>query len=330
MKFLESQTSLDATSPMRFLRGVFLNFLFAPFKLTVEIARKVVFLPWESVKQLLAVAVGVGSAYTGGVAAVHVYLGDFSLLRGSFPLVFPLFSTLGLAIAYAVASSVNLFVYEHLEKLCSSGVLHQAEDVPQKQMSVKESEEQVPAQEIAPKSVETAATVPVPEEHEFVEVESGAREDVFTPEVAEPAGESADTFSGNVDITESEIEAALQDIEITNALDDVPEVSLATGGSNEYHALPNSEVFESSEIRDFQNRLRNKISDLSDYGKGATHFSDDEISLLEQEMEGVTDPSKFIDEELLKELCSDSFDSALSVLDELDLYDEFGDFDMFN
>lgn len=318
LKFFEYQTPLDLSSPFNFLRTVLINLVFAPFKLIVEIGRKVIFLPRAAIDKLLLTSIGVAIVYSLIASAVMVYSESFSLWYGKFPLIIPLIAIVSLIVLYFVFNSLSFVLYEHLEKMYAAGILKDSVEEYVEQETYEEGKGAAFVKEgVSQKDISAEQGVQPEEpaqerfsEREFAKALQGESPLVKTKE---HNAESAEASNGYNDFRDA-----------LTALKDSSELDALCNSVNEsdfdFFAEPNMDVINSEEIRKFQNRLRDGIDTLGDYGERCSKFSEEELSRLDEKMESVTDPSKFIDESLIEAFKQEDFaEQALHALADLDI-----------
>lgn len=331
MKFFEYQTPIDLSSPFNFLRSILINLVFAPFKLVVEIGRKIVFLPRVAIDRFLLSSIIISIIHTVIQVLVLLYRNSFSLWFGKFPIILSLAATVCLIILYFIFNSMSFVIYEHLDKMYATGILkdaHSTIDAAPIHSEEKDREKMADEQDREADDCIIKDDSVVEEKllHKINEQNVPYRDDLggdAIPDVTATANkplEQASTVveNDNIFVEDNSFQDALKQLDETNALEDI--YSDVQDEDFDFCAKPNNDVIDSAEIRDFQNRIRDGIQKLDTYGEKCIKFSEDEIARLNSELEGVTDPSKFIDDSLIEMFKQESLtDQAMQILSDLDI-----------
>lgn len=267
-RFVEDDFQIDKDSPINFIKSILIMILLAPAKFFLTVTTKIVYLPKAAIEVTLLYALVISAIITCLDALSRLYLGTFALGNAFF--LSCVICTVILIVLYLFFSTYDIKLYSQMASLICRAV-PQEEDV---------SEDEIPIQDDLTEEVKQPQ----------VEVESVKNEESSETDVPKKVLKSLTADS-------------IQNIELPDleSLDDIFEEKSAVDVSRVNNQSKKVNIIESSEVLDFQNRLRNKVNSLSDLGSTVGEQLDaQEMTALLAEMDESTDPSQFLDEEFLQ------------------------------
>lgn len=297
---------------MGFLKSIIAMLIFAPFYFLHDISVKIVFLKKEIIVRILQTAAALSFGFTVVLVAVKWYFGVLTILGGTIPIIVPLCSSIILLLSYVVFDSVDLALYSELMHMfptnkpaqsseeatfSSEELAQQTQPAESESESVSEStQSSQPSQPLQP----TESTKSADSGRALTELDSDLLSQldmlVSTPEQPAQTGQSISLDKS----LESEIFADLQKTLDTDIS------SLSTNTAKQESTFSN--VFGELDSAIFNNIVsENKL------------YSDEELQQIKKNLDESTDPSKYLDEQMLQNFDNSLIDEDLVSIDGLNL-----------
>lgn len=102
---------LETDSVFSFICSLLILVVFAPFRLTINLSKRIVFLAREGIDKMLFLSVLIGVVLTIASTVVQLIQGRFSLLNGTFPIILMIAGCIILVLLYFAFSSAKLIAY---------------------------------------------------------------------------------------------------------------------------------------------------------------------------------------------------------------------------
>lgn len=302
MRFFDNGFSLETTTIKDFIRTLLNLLVLGPFRLVQEMSKKIVYLKSKSIEQVLFLSVFIGFGFTAIFAIVKWKRGTFNLFEGKVPLVVILAGAIVLIGVYILVTSVN----NTIDLNAFSKPKHKDENTGDEEENSKSG------------SGEGA----VYDDSDFLDdieisdvVASNTLESVVGGAVKPTAGDKA--VSENVSKL---VEDALFGIVDDDKKDSAVEAIMGVLRQYDSYTAPiNEEIYDSTEIRNYQNAVKAKVNSLQEYGEQCTLFSTEEVNLLQQKLEATTPPSKYLSKDLIEGFTLNQLqDEEVSVVSNVD------------
>lgn len=290
--------SVETDTVWDFIRSAANMILLSPFRLMQEVSKKIVYIPKRSIEKMLFLAVFIGMGFTVVDSGICYFKGTFDLLSGTFPVICMLIGTVILIILYCWYSSVKDAIYEQMQSdLIQRTKKHKAkkvtkEDTLDKPNSIDGVESAVPDNPISEQVVSEEPELDLQQEAaQSVALERSAPE---------------------LEIDELALDEALLDL--TEGTDAVSSASDWLKENDTYVAPANSDIKQFKDVADYQNRIKNSISELEEYSAKCQTFSEAEVDLLQKKLNSLSDSTQYFGKPFV-----DRFNNQLVIDEELSL-----------
>lgn len=269
--------------------------LLSPFRLMQEVSKKVVYIPKRSIEKMLFLAVFIGMGFTVVDSGISYFKGKFDLLSGTFPAICMLIGTVILIILYCWYSSVKDAIYEQMQSdLIQRTKKHKAKEVRKEDtLDVSDHTESI-----------------VPDNPISEQVVSEEPEPILQQEVTQSV--PVESPAPELEIDELALDEALLDL--ADGVDAVSSASDWLKENDTYVAPANSDIKQFKDVADYQNRIKNSISELEEYSAKCQTFAEAEVDLLQKKLNSLSDSAQYFGKPFV-----DRFNDQLVIDEELSL-----------
>ena len=275
MKFFEKTVKLETLTVWDFLRTAANMIFLSPFRLIQEISKKVVYLPNKSLEKMLFLSIFIGVGFTVVSSVLRFSKGAFSLTDGTFPVICMLLGTLALVGVYLWYNSAKDVIYKQMEQ----ELVMRKRTTTEQKGTAKESEESsadVSESTVMKEDAAKQQTTQV-ESTEDLSLDDLTLDEMLVNDLEQEFVE--DTPPSKMQPNKTAIAAAS---------------SKAWLQQNDYYTAPaNADLVGSTEVKNYQNRLQTKISDLEEYAQNCTKYSEEEVELLQKKLDSMAGTNKF-------------------------------------
>lgn len=301
MKFAEGDNELKLSSFTDFIISAFSLIVLSPFRLLHEISIKVIFIKRDLVKKVLIVATITSMIFI----VFDIFLSLFIQYEGSFltdDILIYSVGTIILGLMTYLYHSTQIMLYDQLEKMFPNNKpeLEKCEQVKQEN---GETIKNAVASSLSKKDAE----------------KKRASDEVSEPETVTSMNDltpvSQKDLAASLDALYKTAQSETTSMDQTTALNDT-----AAASSTKDNSTDDKQVEVSEDVLSYINRYNVMVDYIGENSKmycGA--LSEDEIEAFSAEMEKCTDPSKFINNELIQMFNENAQKEDLSFLADLDL-----------
>ena len=120
MKFFETTLEIDASSLSNFVTSCVNIIVVAPFRLTQEVSKKIIYLKRNELESVLFLAALIAFGVTGANAILSAMNGTLSLSAGKFPLILQLVGAILLTILFAIFSKLDSLLFNTFESTAAT------------------------------------------------------------------------------------------------------------------------------------------------------------------------------------------------------------------
>lgn len=244
---------------------------------------------------MLFLAVFIGMGFTVVDSGISYFKGKFDLLSGTFPAICMLIGTVILIILYCWYSSVKDAIYEQMQSdLIQRTKKHKAKEVRKEDtLDVSDHTESI-----------------VPNNPISEQVVSEEPEPILQQEATQSV--AVESHAPELEIDELALDEALLDL--ADGVDTVSSASDWLKENDTYVAPANSDIKQFKDVADYQNRIKNSISELEEYSAKCQTFSEAEVDLLQKKLNSLSDSTQYFGKPFV-----DRFNDQLVIDEELSL-----------
>lgn len=285
MRFTEKSITLETDNLFHFIRGLVVLILFAPFRLISEISSRIVFLRKETVCKILLISFGFGVVTSIIFLLCSLYRGEPVTQNAIF--VFSCIGDILLFLIYYVYKVYGFVIYDSLDIVFPS-----CNDDNVDADSLKDSSDQ-----------------------------SNGESESYKESQCPLGSDKHEGYKEAHGVSVEPLHVENTDFDIFNENSkDIEEQSISADESSDNAVHINPISIDSQEIRDFQNRFSTLITDLQQNNVVTQQlYSESQIIEMEEQMDACTDPSKYIDENLIAMFADSAAKDDVSFIDGLDL-----------
>lgn len=315
VKFIEEDFEISKENPFDMLKSLLIMVLVAPARYLLTIFSKVLYLPKAVLEKVLLCATIISASISLANVAVSLYFKSFRVSSLFFQIT--VISTIVLVLFYFIFAMSSIVLYEQMDSMKDKEESSSKEQLRHVANTAKSKLGELfgtSADFVHAVNEENSADATIEEVSDLTEsTDENVRVDI------KPAERSSEELDLTEQTQSTEHSVKSVDLDVTNDFDDSD--IFASEDENEENDTSDDadygfhNIVKAESIAHFQDHLKEKVkkakSERYSIGK---QISESELHELLSEMDNVTDPSKFIPEEVLA-----SFGVSAEELDDLSI-----------
>lgn len=326
MKFFETTLEIDASSLPSFITSCVNIIVVAPFRLTQEVSKKIMYLKHNELESVLFSAALIAFGITGVNSIIAVVKGNFTLLGGTFPIIIQLIAAILLTVLFAVFNSLDSLLFNTFEstaiKECKA-IKNVKEDEPLRDSLSKEESTNGDVNSIVNSGSTTIAEETtedvIPETLENVvesQVSTSQTEMVDIDNLLDGIGlEELALNIGNEQsldkASESGVTASSVNQQILNAMN----LSRSVIAENDTYLPPSSNINLDKSVIEHVNETESIVQELASLGSKCIAYSDAELEALQNRIKAIQPEASYFNSEFMAKFAlSDDEDEEVTLM----------------